>query len=217
MPQFNIPKRFLPGFESIASELSDSQFEAIINAIDKLEEGFNEEQFTDAIGKSIDKAPSYSAIATTIYSIGNVQLHDKFNSVEFVKDITNQLSNSLEISFDQNIFRHRIDVLTKSIYRLKKTFKAALLCVQNENTISSSQIITDIRLIFDDQISSPNRLGVINHQLKLEFHYGDSISTKYFTFDKNDLITLRSLIDRAIEKDSLIRSDYPTIQFIDTF
>jgi hypothetical protein len=64
-----------------------------------------------------------------------------------------------------------------------------------------------MRPVFADTDLSPKAVVVV-HQLKIEVHSnaGGHPDSHFFALDRNDLLTLRSVIDRALAKHEALRA-----------
>ena len=116
-----------------------------------------------------------------------------------------------EISLLQN----NLLIILDKISPLALSAKAFNLLSENKTTFIESRIISDIRLVFDNDIIKKNRLAVLVHNLKIVTTENDERKEFYFSLDTNDLKMLKTQIERAEKKDELIRHQYSNeIQFI---
>jgi hypothetical protein len=84
---------------------------------------------------------------------------------------------------------------------LEITGKAAGVLGDSPQLFCAARTLSEIRPVFRERGLEPNA-AVIVHQLKLAYHDGPDSDRKelFITMDKEDLTTLRSVIDRAIAK-----------------
>ncbi len=75
-------------------------------------------------------------------------------------------------------------------------------------------MITDVRLIFNEDINDKERYSIILHRLHINFRKNKKPDDIYLTMDLNDLQDLRDIIDRAIRKEEVIREDYEQLKFV---
>lgn len=87
---------------------------------------------------------------------------------------------------------------------LSISHKAILLTVSYQNLFRESNIITDIRPIFntnaDEFIGS-----TITHKLQIEYYDGKDRNTMYFTLDSKDIAKLKKLCERAEKKSKVLK------------
>jgi hypothetical protein len=76
------------------------------------------------------------------------------------------------------------------------------------NSFCSARVISDLRPVFSKKASSGPEAAVVVHQLRLTFHpdMGRDHEHFYLALDREDLSLLKGSIDRAIEKDSALRT-----------
>ena len=85
--------------------------------------------------------------------------------------------------------------------------KVASLLYDHKNNYRDARVLTDFRPLFDDA-KQPTHLqgGVIFHTLRLDMMSpSGEDSCLYVALDTTDLLSLRSALDRAINKDQLLR------------
>ncbi len=86
------------------------------------------------------------------------------------------------------ISSHALDVLTES-----------------EHVFQSVRIISDIRPIFDSELSATPPAALIIHHLNIAFKELDSVRQISIALDSSDLESLRSVLDRALIKEETLR------------
>ena len=159
------------------------------------------------------------SISSTIFSLGNILNTLELPIEEFASELTNSYSDIKELKLnvhDKKHLENRVLLVLKNIGSLKLTFKALSLLRENNQNLTESHIITDIRLVFQEQIENRERHAVIIHKLKLEFRKDNENKEFFLALDNNDLVKLKRQIERALEKEELIKQDYQnTISFID--
>jgi hypothetical protein len=87
------------------------------------------------------------------------------------------------------------------------TAKAGDVLTENERIFNSARIMTDFRPIFHVDASELPNAGVIVHILRItqRDRHGHQKDICY-ALDINDVLNLRNILDRAAEKESVIRS-----------
>lgn len=85
---------------------------------------------------------------------------------------------------------------------LRALAKATDVSLENERTVRSSRICTDIRPVFTEGAAAPPALAVLTHTLRFECD-GD-LQHEYFTLSQAALRRLKSVVDRALEKENTL-------------
>ena len=85
--------------------------------------------------------------------------------------------------------------------------KVTSLLYDHKNIYKDAWVFTDFRPLFDDSIQPTDlKAGVIFHTLRLAMmSQGSEDSDLYVALDTADLLSLRSVLDRAIIKNQLLR------------
>ncbi len=209
MATISIPERVYPGF-MIISELDNSQLNKIVDYLSTMVIG---EQF-DIVAQNFNiilNNNNGSDLLKTIISFSKLVDPEDVN----YQDISNNLSESfIELSgieknlkFKENLSSNLLKILT-NYNALKNTIKSRELASENENNFGDFKLLTDIRLIFNDEIENKNRCAVILHKLTIEYQKDMDIKELHLTLDLTDLSKLKSEIEKAILKDQIIREDY---------
>lgn len=209
MATINIPERVFQGF-NIISELKNSEIDRIINFInsfsieDELENLAN--KFNEILG-----SPKGGILLQTIMSYS--ELIDDDNSD--YKDIAYNLAESyFELAKIEGKNGEKNN-LNKNLYEILSNYQNIKLFINsrkssafNENNLTKSDFFTDIRLVFNKEISDKNRYGIILHKLYVEYQRNNEIKEFHLTLDLDDLKKLKEQIEKSILKDNLIRNDY---------
>jgi hypothetical protein len=135
------------------------------------------------------------------------------NEDSTVEEVAKNLSESFlleneDLIVEASVFEENLVIILSNFGSLKKNINSRRSVFDNESVLSSTKLITDLRIIFEDDLSSKDRDAVIIHKLHVEYQNNFSDKELYLTLDLEDLNKLKSEIDRAIEKDQVIREDY---------
>jgi hypothetical protein len=208
MAKFKIPEQYLTGFETIA-KLDGDQIENLSSIIKNIHAGIGYNSLKTLIVSEL-KADQAEAISHSLYSLVGFVTSEP----QKLDDIVKELVSSFEESRKQQLLKiereNFVYILSEFFNNrnIKLTFKAINLLSFNDKTFRDGKIITDIRLLFDDDISSSERSAVIIHQLKIEYLEDDEVKDYYFSLDSTDLIKLQSQLERAIKKEEVIKNNY---------
>lgn len=221
MPNYRIPEKFIHGFIGLAS-LSNEQFGSLLQSLQSLRKGASPKEVTDRIGESIKDVPNNSKIARSIFSLGSVLNSNEIESVklfaqefaDFVFDVSKKDFN-LELSTESKLkLPQYLQGIIEHSFVIKNSYKAITIITDNHAIFREAKVYSDIRLVFNDDIYDSDRIAVIVNQLKIEYNVNGENNNIFFSLDENDLISLKKSIERALEKNSIIKADYAQIKFM---
>ena len=210
MADIAIPKRVVKGFESIII-LSN-------NAIEKIAEQLRNAKVTVDPNKILSQLELFITSDLSIKE-GEEIVQAIASIADLVKDeepedISEKLSNSFKeihkpdlVDEDLASLKNNLGKILTSSEKLGLSIKAYRLIRENNNTYTSSKVISDIRLIFDKEITSKNKRAVLIHNLHLIYNNNSDNKDFFLSLDLMDLKSLLEQIQRAIEKDKIIRTD----------
>jgi hypothetical protein len=108
--------------------------------------------------------------------------------------------------------------LISSFSVLIKTYKSRNLLTENKNNFLKSRIVSDIRIVFDDEkdISEKKQCALVVHHLKIDFFSAISERKEFFvSLNLKDLENLKNTVERALKKDKLIKENNHALTFVD--
>lgn len=123
------------------------------------------------------------------------------------RDNENRLLNSLLGAMDEltdeekAVARERITLLIASDGPLYRSIKAHEVLSSHQRTYSDARVLTDIRPVFTDDLEATVRHAVTVHTLKLTYIEDGEEKTFYVALDTADLLEIRTVLDRAEQKD----------------
>lgn len=79
------------------------------------------------------------------------------------------------------------------------TFKVSEVLQNYERILHDVQIMTDVRPVFGENVGYPEQAAVVN-TIQISYHEERGTNSIHLVMDAEDLIKLRRLIDRALEK-----------------
>lgn len=208
----NIPKNLISGFRALV-DLPINEVKVIAEFLPKIPLGTGPNDFHNKLQGQFD-IENISIISNTIFSLGNLLLKKDNNGIE---NIANDLITSLTKKVKSPLEQNEIDDLKQKLYiilynseNLKSTFKALSLLSENDIVYRDSRIITDMRLLFDDDnlSESNNRKALIIHRLRIEAYKNETFKNFYISLDSKDLSKLKESIDRALDKEQEIKNSY---------
>lgn len=214
MAKLIIPPDVIDGFKEIA-KFDEIQINELANYLDKFKVGTKFEELDKFINSKLHVSNS-NTLVKTIISLGELLESEDVNYSELAHELRDSIEQSLQeenVSKLDNLEFNLVKIFENS-KNLKLTIKAYNLLLENSNVYVDGKIISDIRLIFNDNLTEPNRNGVIIHRLHLTLQNKKDSSEIILTIDNSDLKKLKDVIDRALLKEDIIKEDYENIHFI---
>ncbi|MBN1197968.1 MAG: hypothetical protein JXA23_01360 [Bacteroidales bacterium] len=217
MAKIQIPKQFLEGFKALYA-IDENDFQRLIDSLQIVPVGLGPNSFIKTLKSNLEY-PWISQVAATIFSLGSLLESQEFTNDELSNELASAYGEGLDLTLAEEqkaIYSKRNKELLKNLGSLKLSFKALNLLTENNQNFVESHIITDIRLVFQEEIDQKNRNAVIIHKLKIDYRKEGEPKQFYIALDNNDLKKLKKQIDRALEKEEIIKKDYSnSISFIE--
>jgi hypothetical protein len=218
MANYIIPTPYISGFENMV-KIPDNELEKFAQAISETEIGDSVESImarTDGLITSFSRMQTHGIIAALI-SVVEIFENAKRNIEVFSKEFSESylVSNPEATQEDVETLKRNLSILLKAFDNIRITSKARDVMTTNSANFRDARIISDIRLVFDDDLQESEKLAVVVHDLSID-HYKDGKKKTFFaSMDLSDLKKLKDVLDRAILKDSVIREGKHQIKFLD--
>jgi hypothetical protein len=220
MAKFQIPQGHTAGFDAILN-LNSGEFEELATLVKEIPIGTSSKTFFKQITNRL-RFKGKENVAATLYSLPGLLALESTTNEEVAEEIADSYRESKEsngIEVPESIIKDlskKLLLLFSNFGNLITTYKAIVILTTNDKIYRDSRILSDIRLVFNDDIQEPKRNAVIIHKLKIEYK-NDNIDKEIFvSLDSSDLKELKSYIDRALEKERIIKQDYSeVVTFID--
>ena len=205
MAKYRIPEQFISGFKELSSLKKNLTYK-ISDILKKLDIGDGPETLAKKLSdiKDLSKL-DLSLISFTIFSL--ISLAQKENIEHLVNNLTQAYSlKNKEAKKDKitNLKNNLITILN-SIDKINLTFKAIELQSEYDKIFTDCRVISDIRLIFLDKLDESPKQALVIHNLKMEYQQDEKIKESFFALDLDDLMKLKEQIERAIEKEKIIK------------
>lgn len=216
MTKFKIPDAFLPGFMEL-SRLSSDDAENVGILLNQISVGATNQDFREAIIRA-DLPKNILLSADAIFSLGAL-LADKtgVDTTELATGLTDAFLEQKHGEFadeEGQQLKRNLLILLENGDNLRKTYKAYQLYSDNIRIYRDSRVLTDIRLIFNDELDSNPKSGLILHQLKMEYLENEELKSFFVNLDSEDLVTLSENLQRALKKEESIKRNHDKIDFI---
>ena len=149
-------------------------------------------------------------ILRTLDSLYYVRAHLEAPLEKFVADVLVALRAAGTTGFlateNEQLLRSRLTALL-SIASLAVSAKAQVLQRDYSYLFHDAKIITDLRPVFGQNTTDPPHGMILDHTLKLVYHEGlGGHKELYLALDSSDLIELKKVIERAEEKEQVLRT-----------
>ncbi|MDZ4707915.1 MAG: hypothetical protein SH818_05885, partial [Saprospiraceae bacterium] len=220
MAKISIPPRVLPGFIELSS-ITPEQVEGISSFLNQMKVGTKfsdiQEYFQSILG-----IKSSRSIVNTLSTFGEILEPTQSNFEDLTNDLIESVieltTNEKEIDLSESkilsLKNNLLEIFSNS-NNLKLTLKAIKVGVENENLYGEASIISDIRLVFNDELEEATRNGIILHRLHINFRNKRKEDEIFLTLDLQDLKNLKENIERAVKKEEIIKINYSqNINFI---
>ncbi|MFM2305977.1 MAG: hypothetical protein RLZZ367_646 [Bacteroidota bacterium] len=213
MAQFRIPPQFIEGFRQL-SMLSSEQSGQVGTVISTLHVGASEQFLAGEISKKVQIPIGVSSsIARSLFSIASLKSTNPGISETINHDISTALKTSIPsnskivISEEmQEQLEANLDVILKNDASLLLTLKATALLYEYDKVFVEARIISDIRLVYNNEITNNAKNALVVHQLRIMYNESGEQRNVIIALDGGDLESLKSAIVRAEEKEKQIRS-----------
>jgi hypothetical protein len=219
MAKYGIPRQVINGFEIINS-LQEKDISLLISVLEnaKIGEGIRTLSERLALEGSISEDDSLEVIRS-LFSMVNIYVDSKNSIDKFSEDFIDSYKFILGIKdvTQLELLKSNITKLIPSFKSVRHTLKAKDLLVENANNFTEARIISDIRIVYDDEseIQKKEQIAVVIHNLRITYSDGGN-EDKFFhiSLDLSDLGDLKESINRALEKDNLIRTKHHELSFV---
>ncbi len=206
MAKISIPDEVREGF-ALISEMKTSDVNTLAEILSGIDAG---EKMDDVLERLSEVFESKSRILLqTIVSFSGLLEKDDATASEVAENLTESFfENSKKSNESIEVLQNNLNIILSNVGSLLKNINSRRSTFDNESILRSSKLITDLRILFQDDLSDKNRDAIILHKLHVQYEHNFNDKELYFTLDVKDLNRLKSEIEKAIEKDQIIREDY---------
>jgi len=186
--------------------MEDKEFNDIVTIISDASSSFSFAHLTETISeKSNFKIKDIDEILNSVLSLITLCERQKGTIDELVKDISNNAKDIKLIDADYVArFSKRLTILLNNEH-LFTASKAIELATDYENIYSTAKIITDVRPVFNEDISGQPKSAVIIHNLDIHYHKDSEVHKDiYIAMDSNDIKELLDVLQRAQKKEEVL-------------
>jgi len=179
--------------------MSEDSVRALVSAFELSPDGGSSEQ-----GLSSKETEAIREVVLELY---RVREFFGMEAPEFASEIAQAVQEVQPFPADElPSFRDRLTRLL-TIESVNIAVKAASLKLEYERRFCTARILTDARPVYAVDPSRPPSAAMIMHTLRISYHDDTSeLREVYIAMDRDDMTTLRDLLDRAEEKASSLES-----------
>jgi hypothetical protein len=215
MNRFQIPAAVAPTFDEL-SQLSTKDAEKVASLLHQFPIGGRFEDLQKILQESqfSERLPN---LDQTLFSFGKLLIDEWGEDIEALAQSLSEAFARNKEDISENIIeqlKENLLIIFEHADHLKKTFKTNYLFSENNHIYRESSIMTDTRLLFNDELENPPKCGVILHQLKIEYEEDDMRKTFFVSMDKDDITELAEVLQRALKKEEIIKKSQSNIHFI---
>ena len=218
MARYNIPEDFISAYE-ILSKISIENISILNKELEQVRVGANPDEIVETLIKRnkihLPKNELQAVVQAIFSSYGLINGESQRNIENIITDLVDSFLETKDGKSNYLNLKSNLQQLVRIGSRLHLTHKAFQLLSDYDKIYVDSRIISDVRIIFNDDLKNSNQEAAIVHQLKIEHHERGEIKSTFFALDINDLEKLKEYINRAIEKEKLLRDNtYKNLSFI---
>jgi hypothetical protein len=207
MSLISIPKSDLPVLKAV-SELGEKEFKSLLSAMHDTKAALSKGRFISSIAekaKTIEQSKILS-VFRVVFILYAMKDKTGASAKELAQKVAESYSTSQ--SKESRPSPEKVDALKIRLSQLLShdktvavTAKAFDVMTEHEHVFCNARIISDIRPVFAESISSA-AAAVIIHNLQIGFHDSGSGEHKqfYVALDTNDIQSLKALVERAEKK-----------------
>lgn len=207
---FKIPDEHRKAFGRLAG-MSTEAFEAIVSALGIARPCLRLTDLRDRVQAAILSAvPGESCLAEAIIALAVTSSRWEFNSEVSEKDLLQSLATAVakEENLDpqdtQRLRDRLVDISRLPVIRVST--KSTTLRVAHDRVFNSSKIVTDLRPVFGEPVSSGELAFLVIHHLHITAMRNGETEEVYFSMDDKDLDMLGEAVERARTKAGVLRS-----------
>jgi len=206
MGKLNLPVNFNEAFQ-VFMELSKEDLESIFENAGKTNSRITSLESLELLSESTGVEVSKLEILFNLFlNLISVSERSEDNSEEIIKNISQALE-SRDIEVKDSLKTNLQKLFNNKNSKFYSKVKALLIASEASKIYAESQIITDFRPVFGEQVDKEFIGGVVFHKLKLTFIESGDKREAFITLDSNDLTNLKNQIIRAEKKDKAIKNN----------
>jgi hypothetical protein len=204
---FAIPEKYQEGFKELAT-IDEGTFAKII-------EGFSYSSLVASVSTLVERISNSQGVNKQTVEQIFVSVASVMSFLESKESINEVIEDITKLSIEKNLFPENakddfksrfLNLLdNKHIYYAAKGYS---LMREHSNVFLSSRIITDIRPVFNLELESEPKAGLIIHKLHLHYQSDREGDHKdiFLSLDSTDLKILKDALTRAEKKEIALQT-----------
>jgi hypothetical protein len=211
--QLRLSQTQLSDLKSIA-DLSESQLRSALAGLAELTPiPMSQEEVARVFARVIPDQPArVDSLVRQVLALAGLQYRSDTPYDELVLALRSALSSKLEPGLMEAWAR--IEPAFEELLRsqpIRTVVKSLELTYDYANLIQSTNVVTDIRPIFDDE--AEDVIGsVVSFTLRLSYRNGESLQSLSLAFDAEDVARLRDQCVRALKKAETAREHFSEVK-----
>jgi hypothetical protein len=198
-----IPPPYLPRINKVRN-LEASALGELIKALSSSTLTANSEAMTAQIAGSVPGIPieDLTEIVDLVYALYHVREYSELNWGDFFREFMDGVKKQADPPVTPEEVKSVAEKFKQllRIENLEGITKAISLQREGERLYCGAKILSDIRPVFGQEVNSMPVAGIITHTLKLNYHENGKHKSIFVVLDEEDLMNLRSVIERAEAK-----------------
>jgi len=205
-----IPKAQRESFKQFIS-LPDDKWGSLLHALEAagpaVSAGTLAKQVSSEVDLGADRVRQMIVVAGSLYVTRDQR---GANVEEFGEAVVEEAVEEGLVSRDDSAATSKIRARIAQVLSLDRSLgvsaKATQLLFSHKNPLLTARIFTDIRPIFTGDENPTPRAAVVVHTLELVTNTDGRQLSHYIALDSTDLKTLKRVVDRAIHKESSLKT-----------
>jgi hypothetical protein len=206
--RFRVPKSQLGGLRRLVS-LSEAEVAQLRRALESASPAMEADGIVDQIKNSLAiPIADLSAVVGVLFSLAFSRDRYNIKTEQIVADVIEaaQTEKLFEATNqDSRSFAVRLGDLLNVQKAIGASSKALDVFLRHKKSFVSARILTDIRPVFSEGESPIPLAAMIVHNIEIISHVDDEHVAEYVALDTEDLLTLRTVVDRALQKEASLK------------
>lgn len=208
MAKIMVPEQVFPGFK-IITELNDSQLNSLTNYLSNLNIG----RFYGDIAGDLSDLLNVDGddLLRTMLSFTELLLGEEIDVAILSKNLAESYKEFSRVSMntkETNRLKANLLLILSNFERIQLTDKVREYKVENSNNFRDFKLLTDIRFMQTDESDKNEKYGIILHKFYIEYQNTVPRNELHLHVRIEDLIELKAEIDKAIERDKMLRESF---------
>jgi hypothetical protein len=208
---FQVPEEYLTGLEKLAT-LDDEVIENILQSLETAPLTFDIQEIAlfakNQHGIDATETSEVLSFIASLYSFGR----NEYISFDVIVDaLGKSLENETPIKLSTveiSKIRSRLMIFLNTSSSLKITYEASTLFPEHENILSDSRLLTDIRPIFKEEISTGVSGLLISHVLRLKYENISGSQEIFLSLRSSDIEQLIEELQESLTKELTLKQTF---------